>query len=544
VISKFDVRRKIIHPLFGLTARADGSGTKPWVRAAVGAAWLASLLGSLILAPIAGRCAFLLTWPPTMLVTWRSGFKAGALLGVVAVAVFGYFADPSLDPDNVRAFMLLGSVLLVFIIMVSLMRSAQLQWQRALQRSESRERLLLELTAAFSQATTPHQVAQVIVDQAVGALGGHSGSVVRCTAGSPLLETLAGLNVPQTLQSPHSYATLDAHMPISDTVRLGAPLWIESREELAARYTHLLNGNGADAQIQALACLPLIAYKRVVGALAIGFPMPRHMNMRERNFLVRMADLCAQALERARLYEDEQRAHHQAEEANQLKMKFLGMVSHELRTPLTSIKGFSSTLLADDVTWEPERQRDFIATIDEESDKLTELVDQLLDLSRLQAGTLPIHPEPKSLVDVFELAHAQLQVLAHEHTLVVDVPAGLPPARVDGARIAQVLANLVENAAKFSPRGSCVTVTARRREGGHGLRVSVADEGPGIPADARDYVFEPFRQVDQPNRSTLRGAGLGLAICRGIVEAHDGQIWVEEHPGPGTTITFTLPDVG
>ncbi len=541
MIGQFDIRRKIIHPLFGLTARADGSGSSAWVQSLVIGVWLLSMLAVLILVPLTGHSAFLLVWPATMLITWRSGIKVGMLLGIISIGLFSFLAASFTGLAQLHGFMIAGSVYLVFIVMVSLIRSSQLQWQRALQRSEAREHLLQELTAAFSKATTPHQVAQVIVDQAIGALGGNSGSVTRFASGGKSLELLAGLNIKEGLKDKPCVVRSDSADPISDVVRLGKPLWIESSEEYAEHYPPSEQGITHFASEGALAGLPLISGEQIIGALTIGFPASRHLTLRERTFLLRMADLCAQALERARLYEDEQQAHQQAEQANQLKTKFLGMVSHELRTPLASIKGFSSTLLADDVTWEPEQQRDFIATIDEESNKLTELVDQLLDLSRLQAGTLPIHPQPQSLERLFDYVRSQLQMLACDHQLVFDIPADLPPVQVDTRRIAQVLTNLVENAAKFAPTGTHITVAARHYEGGREVCMSVADEGPGIPAEARNYVFELFHQIDMPNRSTLRGAGLGLAICKGIVEAHEGHIWVQEHSGPGATVSFTVP---
>lgn len=241
--------------------------------------------------------------------------------------------------------------------------------------------------------------------------------------------------------------------------------------------------------------------------------------------------------EREALLRLEQMARVEAEKANALKLTFLGMVSHELRTPLASIKGFLSTLLASDVQWEPAQQREFLTIADQETDKLTELVSQLLDVSRLQAGTLTIQPEHQSLAQVVDVARAQLITLAAQHALVLDLPEDLPAVCADAQRIAQVLVNLVQNAARYSPDGTMIHVQARSI--GNYVQVDVSDEGIGIPDALRESVFEAFRQINRG--SGQAGAGLGLAICKGVVEAHGGSIWVQDRPGPGTTIAVTLP---
>jgi PAS domain S-box-containing protein len=241
--------------------------------------------------------------------------------------------------------------------------------------------------------------------------------------------------------------------------------------------------------------------------------------------------------ERATLLRHEQAARAAAEEANELKLRFLAMISHELRTPLTSIKGFTSTLLAPDVEWQPESQREFVAIMDEEADKLTDLVEQLLDVSRLQAGTLRISPQRQQVVDALNVAMAQLQTITVNHQFLLDVPTNLPPVTMDSQRIAQVLVNLVANAAKFSPPHSRITVAARLQ--GHTVQLDVSDEGDGIPKADRAWIFEAFRQSERRG-GRQRGAGLGLAICKGLIEAHGGQIWIQDGSTDGTTISFTL----
>ena len=239
------------------------------------------------------------------------------------------------------------------------------------------------------------------------------------------------------------------------------------------------------------------------------------------------------------MLEDLRTAKERAEEADRLKTAFLATVSHELRTPLASIKGFASTLLADDVTWEPESERDFIETIDREADRLTELIGQLLDMSRLESGTLKIDRQICHLADVLAQADEQLAVLTANHVLVMDVAAHLPRLNVDSSRISNVLTNLVSNAAKFAPSGTKITVTAQAEDGQ--VVVSVADEGLGIALEHQAHLFERFYRVDNALTRSRPGTGLGLAICKGLVEAHGGSMWVESEPGRGATFYFSLP---
>jgi signal transduction histidine kinase len=277
----------------------------------------------------------------------------------------------------------------------------------------------------------------------------------------------------------------------------------------------------------------------VFGSLLVGFARPQAMGTEFRELATTMVDYAAQALERARLYEAETEARREAENANALRVQFTGMISHELRTPLSSVKGFISTLLADDVEWSAEEIRRFLTIADLEADKLNVLVEQLLDLTRFQAGSLEIYPAHHTLREVIRVAEAQLTTLTREHHLVIHLADKLPPVNIDIQRIAQVIVNLVGNAAKFSPPNTTICLTVEAVEGE--VRVEVSDDGIGIPEEAREYIFEAFRQIDGTARRGNKGAGLGLAICKALVELHGGKIWVEESGGGGTTMVFTLP---
>lgn len=290
---------------------------------------------------------------------------------------------------------------------------------------------------------------------------------------------------------------------------------------------------------RSLIIFPLIAGGVWYGALSLHFKQRQAIARENLRHVSGLVDQAAIAISTIRSLAAEAEARREAEAADALKLKFLAMISHELRTPLTSIKGFATTLLADDVQWPPANQRDFLQTISEEADKLGDLIEQLLDLSRLEAGTLRIAPKPQSLENILSTAMAQLQAVTPQHHLQLDIPTQLARVYADGDRIAQVLTNLVGNAANYAPAKTTIVVSAVQV--GDKVQIDVSDQGPGIAPADRVRVFEPFQQIDERAIQRREGAGLGLAICKGLVEAHGGRIWVQDRSGPGTTVSFTLP---
>ena len=224
-------------------------------------------------------------------------------------------------------------------------------------------------------------------------------------------------------------------------------------------------------------------------------------------------------------------------EVERMKSALLSTVSHELRTPLATIKGFASTLLADDVQWDAQAQYEFLLSISEETDRLTLLIQNLLDMSRIEAGMLRIRKEPHNLNDlvgqVVERFQPPLNGRARQ-----DLDPGLPPASMDISRIGTVLRNLLENALKYSPSETRIDLSTRRLE--QDVVFTIHDEGPGIPQEAQEKLFDHFYRVDNGLTRQVGGTGLGLAICKGFVEAHDGRIWFEDN-GSGATFSFSLP---
>jgi signal transduction histidine kinase len=224
--------------------------------------------------------------------------------------------------------------------------------------------------------------------------------------------------------------------------------------------------------------------------------------------------------------------------ADAMKSQLLSTVSHELRTPLASIKGFATTLLRQDVRWDDATQRDFLRIIEDEADRLTEIIDNLLDMSQIEAGALRIAKEPTQLRQLIREVVDEMRMRTEVHYFAVDLPAELPRVMIDPRRIRQVLTNLIGNAIKYSKKGQ---IAVGCEVADDHLVVSVADQGEGIPQQYLGKIFERFFQVDGASTRRVGGSGLGLAISRGIIEAHNGKIWVESVEGQGSTFRFTLP---
>ena len=223
---------------------------------------------------------------------------------------------------------------------------------------------------------------------------------------------------------------------------------------------------------------------------------------------------------------------------DRLKTELLSTVSHELRTPLSSIKGYATTLLEHGDILSREESREFLEIIDSESDRLDELIRNLLDMSRLEAGVLRIDREPTDLSEVARGCMRRVQRHTERHQLLLDWDTD-QLVDVDPSRVSQVITNLLENAVKYSPDGGEILTSAQPQ--GAMLQVSVADQGVGIPQRDLHRVFDRFHRVEGEISKRVGGTGLGLAICQRLVEAHGGKIWVESRLGKGSTFYFTVP---
>ena len=229
------------------------------------------------------------------------------------------------------------------------------------------------------------------------------------------------------------------------------------------------------------------------------------------------------------------------EELERLRAEFLAMVSHELRAPLTSIKGSAATVLGAREDLDPAVVRQFFRIIEDQADHLSDLVTDLLDVARIEAGSLPVSPEPAEVAVLVERARNAFSSTGGRNSLAIDMEPDLPLVMADRRRLVQVLGNLLSNAARNSSETSVIRVRAVR-DGAH-VAVSVTDEGRGIPAESLPLLFRKFSMTRTEDQGG--DTGLGLAVCKGIVEAHGGRIWAEsDGPGLGARFTFTVPIVG
>jgi two-component system, OmpR family, sensor histidine kinase KdpD len=310
---------------------------------------------------------------------------------------------------------------------------------------------------------------------------------------------------------------------------LGVADWVWNHQRAA--------GAGTDTLPLARALfVPLMGSRGRVGVMAL-FPSPesRLDDPDERQLLYTIAGLIGSALERTQLAEEARRASLRIE-TEQLRNALLSSVSHDLRTPLGVVTGATSALLEDDVPKDDATRRQLLVTAHEEAQRLNRLVRNLLDMTRLEAGALKVQKDLQPLEEVVGSALDRMEDRLRGREVTTSIPAGLPLVPFDAILIEQVLINLLENATKYSPAGTPIEVRAQAREGE--VEVEVADRGPGVARQDAERVFDKFYRVREGEGG---GVGLGLTICRGIVSAHGGRIWVEERSGGGAAFRFTLP---
>jgi len=286
--------------------------------------------------------------------------------------------------------------------------------------------------------------------------------------------------------------------------------------------------------------LPLQAAEQVFGVVRVE---PRDVrdvvDPEQRQQLESFVRQAAAALERATLSERNQASRMEVE-AERLRTSLLSSLSHDLRTPLGSIEGAASSLLEAGPTLSPGTRRELAETILDESRRMTRLVANLLDMIRVESGSLAVQKQWVPLEEVIGVALIRLDARLSTHPVRTNLTADLPLVSVDDILLEQVFINLLENAAKYTPPGSPIEVSATARDGE--VTVSVADRGPGIPSGDELRIFDKFYRASQGD--TVGGVGLGLTICRGIIQAHGGRIWAERRAGGGAVLRFTLPQDG
>jgi two-component system sensor histidine kinase KdpD len=285
--------------------------------------------------------------------------------------------------------------------------------------------------------------------------------------------------------------------------------------------------------------IPLKSKRGKLGLLSVAFSDPeRHLTPEQAHLLEALVDQVAVAIERTNLAQDIEEVR-VVTETERLRSALLSSVSHDLRTPLVSIIGSATSLASKDAKLKESDRAHLVETILDESERLNRYVQNLLDMTRLGYGALQPNREWSDLREVAGRAVKQVGKLARGQNIALALGSDLPPVLIDPVLIEQVLVNLLDNAIKYSPSGTTIAVEAERAA--ETMIVRVTDEGPGIPPDAREAVFDMFYRVRAGDKQAA-GTGLGLSICRGLVEAHGGKIAAKPGKGGrGTTIEFTLP---
>jgi two-component system sensor histidine kinase KdpD len=432
------------------------------------------------------------------------GVVAGVLSVVAGFLVYDYFFIPpyaTLSVGALQNWVALGVYAVVMLPVAQVV--ARLDSARA--EARRREREMQELFSLSHLLVEDQQLDELLstvvttvagvfeADQVALLLSGANGLEVAASAGEPLSEAQLRRVLPQ----PPEPASLEP----------------------------------GPSERGGLLVVALVAGNRPVGLLVLtGDRLSRH----DREPLMLFANHIALAVERVQLRDRALRAR-LADEVARLARTLVSAVAHDLRTPLARIKASSSTLADSAFDVDPAKSRRLAGLIDSQVDRLADLVANLLDMSRVQAGVL----QPRrSVVEVRELVAAAVRDVAADrpdHPIRVELAGGLPPVDVDRPLVGRVLENLIANALRYSPKSEPITIGAVLEPPGRVL-VSVSDHGPGVPAHHRDEIFELFARRDSD-----AGAGLGLAIARTFVEAHGERIWVEEAPGGGAMFCFTLP---
>ena len=451
-----------------------------------------------------------------VLVASRAGRGPSLLASVLSVGAFDFFFVPpylTLAVADTRYVVTFAVMIVVAFVISSLTIRIRAQAAAARQR---------ELRTAALYAMSRDLASAREVDQVLEAALRHIGEVFRGPAVA-LLPDARGRLVPRR--------------------ETGAAWVLDAGERAGAEsaYEHgRPAGRGTPAPGGARALyLPLRASRGTLGVLGLRPDEPKALGSPDQlHQLETFANQTALALERTQMADEAQAAQVRAE-AEHLRNALLSAVSHDLRTPLATITGAASTVLDGEARLDPATRRELLQSVYDEAERLNRLVQNLLEMTRLESGALQLRKEWHPLEEVIGAALGRLGTRLANRRVTTRVPPDLPLVAIDDVLVEQLLVNLLDNAVKYTPAESPITLIATATD--RAVTVEVADRGPGLPPGEEDRVFEKFYR-GQPTSG--RGVGLGLAICQGIVRAHGGRIWAQNLPEGGVAFLFTLPITG
>jgi two-component system, OmpR family, sensor histidine kinase KdpD len=461
------------------------SGRRGWIRLLLAAVFVPGLVTLLALVPRISTATAALAYVLAVMVGAVIGGLPGGLAASVVsfLALNFFFTEPfhTFRVNKTEDLVAIGVFLLISLAVGTLLSTALTERSRA----ERRER----------EARLQHRMG------------------ARLLAGEPAVDVLA--DFARSLVGFLGVAGCEVRTELGET-RVGTS---EGREAATSTESFLMAARGREMGV----------------VLVAAGPSRDHLSDEERRVVQAMANQAALALDGQRLASEAHRARLEGEK-DRLRAALFSSVTHDLRTPLASIRTSVTGLLDREARFRPEERRELLETIRHEEERLSRLVGNLLYLSRIRAGAVEPEKSPTDLRDLVEAVVGRLHSQLRDHPLKLMIREDLPSVPVDVVQVDQVLTNILENATKFSPPGSPITVQAARWQ--DEVQVRVWDEGPGISAEDRERVFEPFVRADgQPDS----GAGLGLSIVRAIVMAHGGKVRIEAAPGGGASVIFTLP---
>jgi signal transduction histidine kinase len=409
-----------------------------------------------------------------------------------------------------------------------------------LARSVDQLQALAEVSQAVNSTLDLQQVLETIVARAVELSGSDSGAIYEHEEATRELRLRATHGLPRDLAD----SVVAKALPLGEgasgrAAMTGLPVEVSDLHETGA-YDGPLRPYLEQAGIRSILAVPLLKDRRTLGTLAVSRVAVGRFPPEVVELLRTFATQSTLAIQNARLFREIAQKSRELEIASQHKSQFLANMSHELRTPLNAILGYTELILDGIYGQVPEKINEVLDRVQKSGRHLLGLINDVLDLSKIEAGQLVLSPNEYSFQDVVQGVVASVESLAAEKRLelATDVPPTLPVGYADERRIRQVLLNLVGNAIKFTDAGK---VEIRVRQDAGQFEVAVADTGPGIDAEHQQRIFEEFQQVDSSPTKTKGGTGLGLAIARRIVELHGGRIWVESTPGEGSSFYFSIP---
>jgi two-component system, OmpR family, sensor histidine kinase KdpD len=488
------------------------------------------------------------------------GRYAAILASLVAFLSFDFFLVPPLyvfTINRIEEWIALFVFLVTAILTSQLAVTLRLRAEEATRR-ERETRTLYDLVRVTNREDEPehqlHAIAQAIVD-VFSSWGVHDCAILQPDASGTLrVQASAYQPVEEIRLSSDEKAIASWVMTHGRSIGLydDDSLATTTSARFVQRVVVRVSKEGGTVG-RSLRLIPLKTGQQVVGVLRLRIlddsrQLTRDERLEEEPdqpnartaFFWTFLEQASSLIERARLRRENLRIA-VLQRTDELRAALLSSVSHDLRTPLASIKAAASSLLQEDVQWDEETKRSFARSIEREADRLNRLVSNLLDMSRIEDGAIKPEKEWYMLPELIQDVLGRLRPLLQGRVVNTRVPADLPPVELDYMQIDQVLTNLIENAVRYTPKESPIDVSAHCE--GAQVVISVADRGPGIPPAELERVFDKFYRVldGKLNTGHPSGSGLGLAVSKGLVEAHGGRIWAEPREGGGVVFSVALP---